>query len=152
MNRISRIVVTTVVALGIALAPTAAGASDTNIVVALNGTDGAAVARARVDYRVARDGVVDHDNRAYAGASCTGCQTLAAAFQIVLITRDPQTFVPHNDAQVVNYECVQCVTWASAKQVLVQTGGPADLTKTGRARMKALESQLLGLQAQMPSM
>ena len=152
MNRTSRIVVATVVALGFVLAPTAAGATHRNVVVALNGTDGAAVARARVEYRVAANGVVDQENRAYTGASCTGCQTLAAAFQIVLVTQDPTTFVPVNEAHAVNYECVQCVTWASAKQLLVQTGGPAELTRSGRNRMKALENRLKGLQASMPSM
>jgi putative peptide zinc metalloprotease protein len=152
MNRTARIVVATVVALGVALAPTAAGATDRNVVVALNGTDGAAVAKARVEYRVAKNGVVDQENRAYAGARCTGCQTLAAAFQIVIVTQDPTTLAPINDAQAVNYECVQCVTWASAKQIVVQTGGPAEMTRSGRNRMKALEQSLTGLQAQMPSM
>ncbi len=152
MSRISQIVVATAVALGVALAPTAAAATDRNVVVALNGTNGAAVARARVDHRVATNGVVDQENRAYAGARCTGCQTLAAAFQIVIVTQDPTTLAPVNDAKAVNYECVQCVTWASAKQIVVQTGGPAEMTKSGRNRMKALEDSLKGLQAQMPSM
>lgn len=152
MNRMTRALLAAVAAIAVVLAPTAADASDGNVALALNGTDGAAVAEASVQYRVAANGVVDEENRAYAGARCSDCQTFAAAFQIVLITRDYDTFVPYNEAYAVNLVCEECLTWASAKQVLVATGGPASLTGAGRQRMRALEERLEALEADLPVM
>lgn len=152
MKRMVRALLSSIVAASVLLAPTAAGASDSNVVFAGNDTDGAAVVEARVDFRKADNGVVDQENRAYASASCTDCQTLAVAFQIVLITEDPHTFTPENEAFALNVECDECVTWASAKQVLVVSEGPAILTGAGHARLNALERRLWALEADLPGL
>jgi putative peptide zinc metalloprotease protein len=152
VNRSARFALSGLTAAILVLSPTAASAGGETVVVAANQTAGAAVVEASVQYRVAPNGVVDEENGAYAAARCTGCQTLAAAFQIVLIPRDYDVFVPHNEAFVANLECVQCVTWASAKQVLVETGGPASLSGPGHQRLRALEGRLEALEAGMPSM
>ena len=133
------------------MAPTPVGASDENVAVAVNETPGAAVAEASVQYRIAPNGVVDEENRAYAAARCTDCQTLAAAFQIVLVTREFRDFVPQNEAFAANVECAECLTWASAKQIIVVTGGPATLTGNGHLRMQALEERLEALGADLPT-
>ena len=92
----------------------------------MNRTDGDALVRASVDYREVTNGKVETENRAYAVAQCVGCRTLAAAFQLVLVTKPPTILAPQNEAVAVNNECDSCVTWASAKQIVVETGGKAD--------------------------
>ena len=151
MNRMARALLTSFLAVAVLLAPTAAGASDQNIVVASNQTDGAALVRAGVQYRVAPNGVVDEENGAYAGANCVDCQTFAAAFQLVLVTREYRTFVPKNEAFAANVACDSCLTWAAAKQVIVVTDGPAALTGEGHLRLQALEDRLHALQADLPT-
>jgi putative peptide zinc metalloprotease protein len=146
VNRMTRSLLSVLVAGALLLAPTAAGASDENIIVATNETAGASVVEAGVQYRIAPNGVVDEENRAYAAARCTDCQTVAAAFQIVLVTRDYRTFVPQNEAFAANVECEACLTWASAKQIIVVTGGPASLSGIGHQRMKALEGRIEALE------
>lgn len=152
MNRITRSLLSCFAAAGLLLAPTAAGASDDNIVVATNETAGASVVEAGVQYRIAPNGVVDEENRAYAAARCTDCQTVAAAFQIVLVTRDYRTFLPQNEALAANVECEACLTWASAKQVIVVTGGPATLSGNGHQRMRALEDRIEALEPSLAAM
>lgn len=149
MNRMARALLASLVAVTVALAPTAAGASDENIVIASNQTDGSALVRAGVQYRVAPNGVVDEENGAYAWASCVDCQTFAAAFQLVLVTREYRTFVPHNEALSANVLCESCLTWSVAKQVIVVTDGPAALSGEGHLRMQALEERLAALQAEL---
>jgi putative peptide zinc metalloprotease protein len=150
VKRMTRTLLSLAVAWGLALAPTGAGASDENVAVATNETPGAAVAEASVQYRIAPNGVVDEQNRAYAAARCTDCQTLAAAFQIVLVTREFRDFVPQNEAFAANVECAECLTWASAKQIIVVTGGPATLSGSGHLRMQALQDRLQALEADLP--
>ena len=150
MNRMTRGLLAVLLAAALSFAPSAAGASDENVAVATNETAGAAVADASVQYRVAPNGVVDEQNLAYAAARCVDCQTFAAAFQIVLVTREYRTFVPNNEAFAANVECAECLTWAAAKQIVVVTGGPATLTGSGHLRMQALEDRLEALQADLP--
>ncbi len=38
------------------------------------------------------------------------------------------------------------MTWASAKQIVVETGGKAELTKSGRARLEGVENGLESLE------
>ena len=152
MNRMTRGLLSAFIAATLSFAPTAAGASDENVAVATNETAGASLAEASVQYRVAPNGVVDEQNLAYAAARCVDCQTFAAAFQIVLVTREYRTFVPHNEAFAANVECAECLTWASAKQIIVVTGGPATLSGAGHLRMQALEDRLEALEADLPTL
>jgi putative peptide zinc metalloprotease protein len=152
VNRMTRALLSSVVAAAVVVAPTAAGASDENVVIATNQTDGAAVVEASVQYRKAANRVVDEVNYSRAEANCVDCQTVATAFQLVLIPKDVHTFVPHNEADAFNVLCAECVTWATAKQVLVATGGPAALSEAGHARMRALEDRLLAMEDDLPAM
>jgi putative peptide zinc metalloprotease protein len=151
VNRMTRNLVAVVVAAGVVLAPTAAGATDVNWAYARNRTDGAAVLHASVEYSRAGK-TVDQINYARADASCLDCQTVAVAFQLVVVTKDPQKFAPRNRADAANVLCAGCLTWATAKQVIVATGGPATLTGAGHERMRALEARLEALEADLPAM
>lgn len=152
MNRSARSLLIPSFVAALALGPGTAAASDSNIVQAVNEVDGAAVVEASVQYRIAPNGVVDEENAAYAAASCVDCQTVAAAFQLVLVTREVRELVPHNEAFAANVLCVECLTWASAKQVVIATGGPATLTGEGHIRMRALEDRLKALQSSLPTL
>ncbi len=152
MNRNARVLLSSLVAAAVLLAPTGAGASDQNIAVATNVTDGTGVVDASVDFRVAANGVVDEENVAYAAASCVDCQAVAAAFQIVLVTRDYDTFVPYNEAFGANVACDRCLSWASAKQIIVVSDGAASLTGAGHQRMRALEESIEAIQPDLPGM
>lgn len=145
MNRTARALLSLGVAVALVLAPTAAGAAGENIVVATNQTDGAAVVRANVQYRVTADKVVDEENVAHALANCVDCRTFAAAFQIVLLPSDWDTFVPRNEAFAGNLACDECLTFATAKQIFVATGGPAYMTGSGHLRLRALQTRLQSL-------
>jgi putative peptide zinc metalloprotease protein len=62
-------------------------------------------------------------NEAYAVASCTGCRTVAVAFQVVLLIGSVDVVVPENVSAAVNYACVECVTHALATQLVVSVPG-----------------------------
>ena len=79
-------------------------------------------------------------NEAYAFASCTGCRTVAVAFQVVVLVGSVDVVVPQNISAAVNYACVQCVTYALATQLVVSTPGP--LSEGGMARMAEVWEEL----------
>jgi putative peptide zinc metalloprotease protein len=95
-----------------------------NQALAVNTTDGS------VKYDVSfalvwADGTTAlNKNEAYAFASCTGCRTVAVAFQVVLVAGTVHIAVPQNLSAAVNYACVQCVTYALATQLVVSVDGP----------------------------
>ena len=152
MNRTVRLALSCLAAVTVVMAPNAASASDENVVMATNQSDGAAVVEAGVQFRMSPSGVVDEENRAYALAECAGCQTVAAAFQIVLIPGDDYDLVPQNEAFAANVLCEECVTWASAKQVLVATDAPAYLSGSGYQRLAALEARIEAIEADLPGL
>ena len=152
MERRIRPLLASLIAAAVVLAPTAASASDQNVAYAVNETDGAIVSDTSVQYRKAANGVVDEENLAYALARCTDCTTFAAAFQLVIVTKDWHTFVPHNEAFVGNVLCDECVTIGVAKQVIVEVGGPASLSEAGHGRMKALGRQLEAIEEALPGL
>ena len=117
-----------------------------NAAVAVNTEDGASVFRLAFSVRMVANGVVDQTNSAYALASCTDCQTVALAFQVVLVWGDPNVAVPHNRALAYNDQCVECVTYASATQIVLGFDGPVRFTDEGRRRLRALYELLSGLE------
>ena len=152
MKRILAAFASAAIIVGVLSTPTPAGASDENLALAVNQTDGAALVEASVQFRKAANNVVDEQNRAHALANCVGCQTLAAAFQLVIVTKPPQSITPVNDAFAANVLCADCLTFATAKQVIVGTGGPAELTENGRARLRALDARLEALESTLSTM
>jgi len=141
--------VATIVGLALALttavpvsAARAQGGGGDNTAVAVNTKDGSDVFRLafHVD-RVASD-TVDSTNAAVAFASCSECQTVAIAIQVVLIMSDATEVTPENLAIAVNQECSECDTLASAYQLVLSTGGPVRLTSEGRRRIAEIRRQL----------
>lgn len=123
-----------------------------NLAVAVNTEDGASLLRLAFSIRKVANGVVDETNQAFALASCADCQTVAIAFQIVLVSGDADVVVPENRAVAYNDECVECLTYASATQLVIGVDGPTRLTREGRARMAELYESLAALEADLASL
>jgi putative peptide zinc metalloprotease protein len=124
-----------------AVQPASAHAQD-NAAVAINTKDGTSIFR--VAFKIARVNkeVVDNSNAAAAWASCTDCEAIAAAFQIVLIFSDPDVVTPSNIALAVNWECTACVAFASAYQWVLTTEGPVHFTPEGNRLLAQVRQRL----------
>jgi putative peptide zinc metalloprotease protein len=115
--------------------PLPPGAGD-NQAMAVNTTDGSTLYDVAFALVWADGDTVANSNEAYALASCAGCQTVAVAFQVVLVVGEANVVVPENVAAAVNYSCVQCVTAALATQLVVTLSGP--LTSESTAELAKL--------------
>jgi putative peptide zinc metalloprotease protein len=124
----------------------AGGVGGDNTAVAVNTEDGASVFRLAFSVRHVANGVVGQTNSAYALASCTDCQTVALAFQVVLAHGDVDVAVPENRAVAYNDQCAECVTYASAMQIVLGFGGPVRFTAEGYQRLAALHRSLRELE------
>ncbi|WP_457253796.1 hypothetical protein [Pedococcus sp. P5_B7] len=111
-----------------------------NQAMAVNTKDGSALYDVAFALVWADGDTVANTNEAYALASCTGCQTVAVAFQVVLILGKANVVVPENVAAAVNYGCVQCVTQALATQLVVTLSGP--LSAESSAELAALWKEI----------
>jgi putative peptide zinc metalloprotease protein len=117
-----------------------------NNAIAVNTEDGASIFRLAFSVRMVANGVVDEDNHAWALASCTDCETVALAFQVVLVWNDPDIVVPHNQAVAYNEQCSYCLTYASATQIVLGFDGPVRFTAEGRQRLSELYRTLRSLE------
>src|SRR5581483_2930438 len=108
------------------------GGGGNNNAVAINTRNGSSVFDIAFSVVRATGDTVANQNIALAYASCTSCKTVAIAFQVVLITGDPSTVTPVNEAVAVNYQCTLCSTMAEAVQFVVSTPGPVTFTAEGR--------------------
>lgn len=124
-------------------APSAAHAAggDTTA-VAINTHDGLSLFRLAFAVRRVAGGVVDETNAAVAYASCEQCQTVAVAFQVVLLTADPDVVAPENYAIAVNEGCNSCETLASAYQFVLGTDGPVRFSPEGNRRLADVRRRL----------
>lgn len=122
-----------------------ASASADTAAVAVNTKDGASIFRLAFQVRRVADSVVDESNAAAAIASCSECETVALAFQAVLVFGDTTTVTPENLALAYNEDCIECLTYAAATQLVLGFDGPVRLTADGERRLQALRSYLLQL-------
>jgi hypothetical protein len=114
-----------------------------NTVVADNSNPSGQLARSNVKVVTDADGKVDSQNFAYSRShDCTGCRTLAAAVEVVLIPNSPSQFAPVNAAVALNERCSFCQTFAAAYQYVVQTGGPTALGATARNQIASISSKI----------
>ena len=124
-----------ILAIPVAAAP-ALGAED-NTAIAINTKDGSSLFRFAFSVHRTVNEVIEETNIAISYASCEGCQTVAVAIQIVIVSSDPDAIVPENVALAINQECTSCDTMASAYQFVVGGGGMT-LDKEGRKRIKEI--------------
>lgn len=152
-RRLLLILLAALAALALALAaPGAArgdgeneGRSQDNAAIAINTKDGSSVFRLAFSIRRVAGDVVDHQNVAFAFASCESCRTTAIAIQIVLVESSPSVVTPVNVAIALNENCTLCQTFASAYQFVVGTGGPVRFTAKGRRELAQIRRELRAL-------
>jgi putative peptide zinc metalloprotease protein len=113
--------------------------------VAINTKDGFDVFKLAFQIRRATGDVVDNGNAAVAYASCTSCQTVAIAIQVVLISGDASTVAPENLALAYNEDCSLCQTLASAYQFVLTAEGNVHFTAEGNQRLADIRKALLDL-------
>jgi putative peptide zinc metalloprotease protein len=114
-----------------------------NQALAVNTTDGTSVydvAIALVWVDESGDIPVDHRNDAYALTSCTDCQSVAVAFEVIFLVGQADTIIPENIAIAVNYDCVRCTSFALAIQLIASlTEMPSE---EGMRRLEAVWGEL----------
>ncbi|GAA1239818.1 hypothetical protein [Oryzihumus leptocrescens] len=111
-----------------------------NQALAVNTTDGSTVYDVAFALVWADGDSVTNRNEAYAFASCSGCRTVAVAFQVVLVVGDANVAIPQNLSGAVNYSCARCVTYALAQQLVLTV--PGDLSPAARQRLESLWQQI----------
>jgi putative peptide zinc metalloprotease protein len=148
VSRIRRLLLISVLGLAVAASSVAGaraqevGTGPDTAAVAVNTKDGSTIFR--VAFMIIRNSgdVVDNTNIAFAYSSCEGCKTIAASFQVVLVTGDPSVASPENYAIAINFECTDCQTLASAYQFVQSTGGQVVFTLEGRQEIADIRQEL----------
>ena len=113
-----------------------------NTAVAINTKDGTDIFKLAFKIVRTNQDIVDQSNAAVAFNSCVECQSIAVAFQVVLIFSDPDVVSSQNLALALNENCDACVAFASAYQWLLTTGGPVHFTADGNRRIAELRQRL----------
>jgi putative peptide zinc metalloprotease protein len=116
-----------------------------NQALAVNTADGSTVYDVAFALVWADGDSVVNTNEAYALASCKDCQTVAVAFQVVLVVGEASVVVPQNLSGAVNYSCVECVTYALAQQLVITL--PESLDTDSTARLEALWKEIAAFAA-----
>jgi putative peptide zinc metalloprotease protein len=145
MRRIAAGLIAALLLLTLAGAGATPAHAQDNTAIAINTKDGTDIFK--LAFKIARvnQDVVDQSNAAVAFNSCQDCQSIAVAFQIVLIFSDPSVVESQNLALALNENCDACVAFASAYQWLLTTDGPVHLTAAGNQRIAELRKRLRDL-------
>ena len=146
----SRLISVLAVSLSLAWAPVTviaqeevvAGGGGDNTVVAVNTKDGSS--EFKVSFKMVRTSsdVVDESNIAVAFASCEACETVAIAFQVVLVNGTPSVVIPENYAIALNFECTSCETLASAYQFVLGTDGNVHFSPEGNRALAQIRQAI----------
>ena len=129
-------------ALGAMGSPASAAYGDN--VVQAQATAGAPVdERSNVMVVAATGDTVDNGNLAEAYShDCTGCRSVAVAFQVVLVPGSPHTVTPGNLASAVNERCERCTAIAVAKQYLVYSHGARSIDRDAQREVKRIAARV----------
>ncbi len=121
----------------------------TNAAVATGGKDGRTVYAIRLKIVKTSSDTVAPTNAAIAvNEGCTGCSTVAIAFEGVLVTGSPTDFEPTNLALAANIDCSGCTAFADAYQQVVQTSTRVRISKDGRREVARIRKDLKDLTRQ----
>jgi hypothetical protein len=113
-----------------------------NIVKVVNSTDQTVRTKARIKISRADASDTEAGNLAYANSDrCTGCQSLAAAYQVVFVSDENHNLTPENVAVAVNTECHSCGSFAYAYQYVVTADRPAELRQGDQDTISALRRE-----------
>ena len=118
------------------------GGSPSNRIVAINRTDSRLRVRGKVQVNHIEGDNASPVNSAEAYSSCTGCDTLAVALQIDLISTNASTVAPQNQAVALNYQCTNCNTSARALQYVFQVDDPDQVPDRVRDLVSEMNREL----------
>ncbi|MBI2755608.1 MAG: hypothetical protein HYX52_02760 [Chloroflexi bacterium] len=113
-----------------------------NVVQVSNKQDGRFRARGNVDFTAVRGEEVTSQNVAEAESSCTDCQSIAVAAQIVVYRRGASRIVPQNRAVALNTNCTRCVTVARAIQYVIPVDDDANPPENVRGLVREMNKEL----------
>ena len=122
--------------------PAAAVGGPSNIVIAVNQTDGRLAIRSNVQLMREPGMNAAPQNFAFARASCTDCETIAVAVQLNFASSDARYIAPQNVAVASNAECTGCKTIALAVQVFLTVDDPNAMPDGVRDVMQDLDAEL----------
>lgn len=114
-----------------------------NNVTVENCVDGTSQVRSELQVRFVHGAQADPVNFAYAyshGCS-SGCQSIAAAFQVVLVEPPATTQTPENIGLAINYMCDHCGTFAYAYQYVVDVPSHTRLSSATELQIATIERQ-----------
>ena len=120
----------------------AGGGGGTNHIQVINKNDGKRKIKADVQLNRVPGPRVEPSNVAVAYGSRAGCETIAIALQINLISRTATYVAPENLALAVNYECTDCYTVARAIQYTISVDDPTQVPPEVNDLLKQLDSEL----------
>ena len=140
----TRLILAALMAVPLAMqsSPAAAIGGPSNIVMAVNNTDGRLAIRGNVQVMREPGMMAAPQNFAYAKASCTDCQTIAVALQLNFAGTDARYVSPQNVAVASNESCTRCTTIALAYQVFLMEDDPTATTDGVRDVMADLDAEL----------
>jgi putative peptide zinc metalloprotease protein len=113
-----------------------------NSVEALNRRNAAFEFQGRADYVREKQDDVTAGNQAVARATCTDCQTVALALQLVVYRQGATHVAPRNFAIALNEQCTRCLTMARAVQYVIPVPDPKDVPSDVKALVHELNKEM----------
>ena len=140
----SRFILAILMAVPLAMQSSSAAAvgGPSNIVMAINHTDGRLAIRSNVQLVREPGMIAAPQNFAFANASCVGCGTVAVALQLNFASSDAGYNAPVNVAVASNDECTGCTTIALATQVFLRVDDPTATPDGVRDVLRDLDAEL----------
>jgi putative peptide zinc metalloprotease protein len=117
-----------------------------NSVEAQNRRDGHFELQGRADFVREQHDDVTAGNQAVARATCTDCQTIALALQVVVYDRAAKNVAPRNFAIAINEQCTRCLTVALAVQYAIPAEDPKALSPDIKDLVKELNGEMQELE------
>jgi hypothetical protein len=113
-----------------------------NTVDAFNQHSGRLELQGKVDLVREKQDNVTAGNQAVARATCTDCQTLALALQLVVYRQGAVNVAPRNFAIAINDQCTRCFTLARAIQYAIPVPDPQDISPDVKALIQELNGEM----------
>lgn len=113
-----------------------------NIVTVVNKTDGRFMARGKADLKRIKGSTVAPVNSARATSTCTDCQSVAVALQVVLYKQGARVVTPENSAIAINERCTRCRTVALAFQYVIPVDDPKETAEDVKDLVRAVDREM----------
>jgi hypothetical protein len=118
------------------------GGGGSNVVQVINRKDDRLRVRGSIQINHIPGDDVSPLNEAIAYGQCDGCQTIAVALQIDLVSRNATSVTPQNYAYAINYQCTGCTTVARALQYVIPVDDPNHVPDEVRELQRRMDDEL----------